>query len=114
MEVVSTSNLVSSETKKTTTACNFQTIAMNSFVVPHDLMRGQIGWKRDRGLDMHICKYEGFVVSWWQNCEKHPKKYIYRKQQNQNPPAISWKKKFGLLWKYIIFCNNLIRAKEDW
>ena len=34
MEVVSTSNLVSSETKKTTTACNFQ----------HDYaMRGEIG-----------------------------------------------------------------------
>ena len=40
MEVVSTSNLVSSETKKTTTACNFQT--MNSFVKSHDLMRDQI------------------------------------------------------------------------
>ena len=34
MEVVSTSNLVSSETQKTTTACNFQ----------HDYdMRGQLG-----------------------------------------------------------------------
>ena len=43
MEVVSTSNLVSSETKKTTTVCNFQIIAINSFVMPHDLMRGQIG-----------------------------------------------------------------------
>ena len=35
MEVVSTSNLVSSETEKTTTSCNFQT--MNSFVMSHDL-----------------------------------------------------------------------------
>ena len=42
MEVVSTSNLVSSENEKTTTACNFQTMAMNSFVMAHDLMRGQI------------------------------------------------------------------------
>ena len=42
MKVVSTSNLVSLETKKATTACNFQTIAMNSFVIPHDLMRGKI------------------------------------------------------------------------
>ena len=40
MEVVSTSNLVSSENK---TACNFQTLIINSFVMPHDVMRGQIG-----------------------------------------------------------------------
>ena len=31
MEVVSTSNLGSSENEKTTTACNFQNIAMTSF-----------------------------------------------------------------------------------
>ena len=43
MEVVSTSKLVSSETEETTTACNFQTLAMNSFVMPHYLIRGQIG-----------------------------------------------------------------------
>ena len=43
MEVVSVSNLVSSETEKTTTVCNFQTMAINSFVMPHDLIRGQIG-----------------------------------------------------------------------
>ena len=43
MEVVLTSNLVSSETGETTTACNFQTMAMNSFFIPHDLMRSQIG-----------------------------------------------------------------------
>ena len=46
MEVVSTSNLVSLEKKKKkkkeTTACNFQIMAMNTFVIPHDLMRGQI------------------------------------------------------------------------
>ena len=43
MEVVSTSNLVSSEAKKITIVCNFQTMPINSFFVPHDLMRGQIG-----------------------------------------------------------------------
>ena len=44
MEVVSTSNLVSSENeKKKTTACNFQTTAINSFAIPHDLMRDQMG-----------------------------------------------------------------------
>ena len=36
MEVVSTSNLVSLENKKKTTACNFQTMAMNSLVIPHE------------------------------------------------------------------------------
>ena len=43
MEAVSTSNLVSSEAEKTTTTCNFQNININSFIMPHDLMRGQIG-----------------------------------------------------------------------
>ena len=35
MKVVSTSNLIPSETEKTTTVCNFQ--KMNSFVMSHDL-----------------------------------------------------------------------------
>ena len=43
MDVVSTLNLVSSEAEKTTTTSNFQTMNFNSFVMPHDLMRGQIG-----------------------------------------------------------------------
>ena len=43
MKVVSTSNLVSSEAEKITTACTFETVPINSFSVPHDLMRGQIG-----------------------------------------------------------------------
>ena len=43
MEVLSTSNLASSEIEKTTTACKFQTTAMNSFVMPHDLKRDGIG-----------------------------------------------------------------------
>ena len=43
MEVVSTSNLVSSENEKITTACILQTMVMNFFVMPHDLMRDQIG-----------------------------------------------------------------------
>ena len=37
MEVVSTSNLVSSKIEKMK-ACIFQTMAMNSFAIPHDLM----------------------------------------------------------------------------
>ena len=43
MEVVSTSNLVSSEAETTTTTCNFQTMNMNSFVMLYDLMRGHTG-----------------------------------------------------------------------
>ena len=43
MEVVSASNIVSLETEKATTACSFQTLTMNSFVMPQDFMRGQIG-----------------------------------------------------------------------
>ena len=44
MEIVSTSDLVSLETeRKQTTACNFQTMAMNYFVMLHDLMKGQVG-----------------------------------------------------------------------
>ena len=43
MDVVSTSNLVSSENENKTTAGNFQTMAMNSFVISHDLMRRQMG-----------------------------------------------------------------------
>ena len=43
MEAVSTSNLVSTEFEKTTRACNFQTVSINSFVMPHDLVKGQIG-----------------------------------------------------------------------
>ena len=43
MKVVSTSRLISLENKKMTTARNFQNANMNSSVMPHDLMRGQIG-----------------------------------------------------------------------
>ena len=39
MNVVSNSNLVSLETEKRITACNFQTMVMNFFVIPQDLMR---------------------------------------------------------------------------
>ena len=39
MAVVSISNLVLSETKN---ARNFQSMAMNCFVKPHDLMKGQL------------------------------------------------------------------------
>ena len=43
MEAALTSNLVSLRNIKTKTACNFQSITTISFVIPHDLMRGQMG-----------------------------------------------------------------------
>ena len=70
MEVVSTSNLVSSETKKTTTACNF----LHSYV-----MRGQIGSYAYMKKLFHDSR----------NVKKHPKKHMNTKQQKQNQPAIS-------------------------
>ena len=47
MEAVSTSNLVSLEAEKTTTACNFQTMPNNSFV-----------WWEVEEEAMNICKYK--------------------------------------------------------
>ena len=74
MELVSTSNLVSSETEKTAIACNFQ----------HDYaIRSQIG----SYAYIQIWSYSWFHDS--RNVKKHPKKDIYTKQQNQNQPAIS-------------------------
>ena len=43
MDVVSISNSISSDNEKTTIACNFQMMTINSFVMLHDLMKGQIG-----------------------------------------------------------------------
>ena len=47
MEEVSTSNLTSSKMEKKT-ACNLQN--MNSFVISHDLIRGQIGSDEKKSL----------------------------------------------------------------
>ena len=46
-------------------------------------------------IKQKIYKYEAicsFMIS--RNVKKHPKKNIYTKQQNQNQPAITFKKKF--------------------
>ena len=42
MEALSTSILVFSETEKTTSVCNFQTMTINSLVMPRDMMRDQM------------------------------------------------------------------------
>ena len=71
MEVVSTLNLVSSETEKITTAYNFQ----------HDYaMRGQI-WIY---AYIQIWSYSSKLFHDSRNVKKHPKKHIHIKQQNQN------------------------------
>ena len=44
--------------------------------------------------------------------KKRSEKHIYAKQQNQNRPAIAWKKKVILLWKCIIFYNNLLNQSK--
>ena len=63
MEVISTSNLVSSKTEKTS-ACNFQTMAMNSFVYAT--------WfdERPKRKLFIYANMKQFVVLWWQNFEK--------------------------------------------
>ena len=52
---------------------------------------------------MHICKYEAIHESYFMIAEmwKSTPKNTYTKQQNQNQPAISQKKKLVLFWKYI-------------
>ena len=59
MEVVSTLNLGSSQTKKTT-ACNFQT--MNSCVMSYDFMRGQIGSHANNKVFKTTSKFVYFTV----------------------------------------------------
>ena len=94
MKVVSISNLVSSENKKK--GFNFQTMASNSFALPHDFTK----WE-----PMHICKHEAIcsvmTAELWISPLRNT--YSYTKQQNQKRPAINWKKKFVLFWKCIIF-----------
>ena len=71
MEVVSTSNLVSSENEKITTAYNFQ----------HDYaMRGQIG----SYTYLQTWSYSWNLFHDSRNVKRHPKKHIHIKQ-----PAIS-------------------------
>ena len=76
MEIVSTSNLVSSETEKITTAYNFQ----------YDYaMRCQIG----SYAYIQIWSYSWKLFHNSRNMKKHPKKHIHIKQQNQKQPAIT-------------------------
>ena len=74
MEVVSTSNLVSSENEKIA-PYNFQ----------HDYaLKDQIGSCEY----IQIWSYPWKLFNDSRNVKKHPKKLIHIKQQNQNQPAI--------------------------
>ena len=87
MEVVSTSNLVSSETKKTTTACNFQ----------HDYAM------RSKQKATHIYKYEAICSFMMAEIRKSTLRNTY----TQNSKIKTDQQKVEE-----IFYNNLIRAKE--
>ena len=97
--------LVSLETEKTTTTCNFQTMAMNSFVVPHDLMRNQIG----SYAYMQIWAY---LFHDSRKVKKHPKKNIYTQQQKQNQAAISREKKIFYFENALFFPTIWLEKKK--
>ena len=66
MEVVSISNLVTSENEKNfviVKTCNSQAMAINSFVIPHDWQNGNL---------CISAKIKLLLVSLWQNCEIVP------------------------------------------
>ena len=58
-------------------------MTMNSFVIPHDLMRRQIGY-----VCIVICKHEAIRSFMMAELCRKPKKHIYTKQQYQIRPAI--------------------------
>ena len=100
MEVVSILNLVSRTTKKQQQLVISKLSSWN-FFMPDDLMRDQIG----SYAYMQIWSYSYFHDS--RTCKMYPKKHMYTNQQNQNQPAISWKKKlfcfenayfFAIIW----------------
>ena len=75
MEVASTSHLVSLEIEKTTAAFNFQTMVMNSFVMPHDLRIGQIGSCAYMEIWSYLQFHGGRTV------KKCPLRNIYKKRK---------------------------------
>ena len=106
MEVVSTSNLLSSETEKTTTACNFQTMTMNSFVISHDLMRGQIGGHANERL--LICSF--MMVELWKSALRN-----ISTQNSKIKTDQQWvERKNVFYFENAFFCDNLIKPKEVW
>ena len=90
MEFVSTSNLVSSKTEKITTACNLQVTKCH-----------MIWWEtKSQAKILLICSFMMAEIK--RNSVKNSK----TKPTNQKLKKV--------LWKCVISCNNLIRAKEGW
>ena len=73
--------------KKKATACNFQTMPMNCFVMSYDLMRGQIESYKYM-IRSYLQFHDGRAV------KKAPKKHIYTKQQNQKRQKVKRKDLF--------------------
>ena len=81
MEVVSTSNLVSSETKKTTTACNFQ----------HDYAM------RSKQKATHIYKYEAICSFMMAEIRKSTLRNTYTQNSKSKPISKKLKKFFTII-----------------
>ena len=108
MEVVSTSNLVYSEAKKNKKNNNNNNHVTMAWAATAWCNHGHEFFSYatlfDERSNRKLCintNMKLFVDLWWQNCGKAPSKK--HTQQNQNRSAISWKKKFALLLKCVIF-----------
>ena len=112
MEVMSTSNLVSLETGKTTTAKN---LVMNSFAMLHDLMRGQIGSHGNKRLFIRSFMVAGL----WKKAVintivKQPFRGVLKKRYSENmlqiyrrTPAVKCDFKKVALQIFYIFSEHL-------
>ena len=89
MEVVSTSHLVSSEIEKQQQLVIFK--PWLGILLLYDM-----NWWEAKREPMHVSKHEAIRSFMMAELKAHPKNDIYTKQQNQNRPAISWKKNIVL------------------
>ena len=55
-----------------------------------------MNWWEAKREPMHVSKHEAIRSFMMAELKAHPKNGIYTKQQNQNRPAISWKKNIVL------------------
>ena len=100
MEVVSTSNLVSSENEKITTNLCHEFFCYATWF--------------DERQNMKLCIYVNmklFLVSWWQNCKRHDKKHIHKTAKSKST-SNKLKEKNCFTLKIHYFYNNLIRVKK--
>ena len=100
MEVVSNSNLVSLENEKITANPGHKFFCCS--------------WLDERP-NRKWCIYANmklFLASWYQNCEKRPKKHIHKSEKSK--PTSNKRKNLFYFENALFFCNNLIRAKIGW